>query len=117
MEGFADTQTISKTHRECAFGRRGEGRVVSRNPLCEPFDISKDATQRGAIVYYEKFSHYRDFEWFREPGRGHGGSHSGDPSRIGKKPPRRSMRLTISRATISRLRFAGRYASEALHVR
>ena len=89
MEGFAEAQTSSKTDRECAFGRRGEGRVASRSPLCEPLDISKDATQRGAIVYYENISRYRDFDFVLEPGRGHGGSHSGDRRRIGKKPPPR----------------------------
>lgn len=89
MEGFADTHTFSKSHREYAFGRRGEGRVASRSPLCEPL-VSQDATQRGAIVYYENISHYRDFEFFREPGRGLGGSLSGDRRRIGKKPRRSS---------------------------
>ena len=69
-------------------------------------------------MYYENISHYRDFEFFGSLGEVTGDRIRGITDALARSPRlRRSMCLTIARLTISRLRFAGRYASEALRVR
>ena len=61
--------------------------MASRSPLCEPLDISKDATQRGAIVYYENISHYRDFDFFWSLGEVTGDRIRGIADALARSPP------------------------------